>query len=952
MNWLIGFVLMLVGILFAQEVTVLGAAVGFMIGWLIVSVYRLHKRADSFQTELFQAREAFRQLVAERDRLKQQIGAPAKPLTENASPVTTPPVIPSVVVAPVAQVPIASTKTVQEAAPNPNRAVFSVEEESVASPTTTQPPEIPKIPAASATTPSQIPLQVPRPSVSSNIPREPDMFERMGGAIKRWFTEGNVPVKMGIIVLFFGVAALLRYAYQQGVFTFPIEYRFIAVAIGGIAAIAWGWKERISNPAFGLSMQGGGIGILMLAIFAAVKYFPSMLPPEMAFGLIVVLVVCASMLAVLQDAIWIALLGLLGGYLAPVIISTGSGNHIALFSYYAVLNAAVFFIAWKKSWRVLNLMGFVFTFGVGTLWGMKYYVPEKFDTVEPFLILFFIFYTAIGLIYVIKQTEHRRPWIDGTLVFGTPLLSFPLQAYLMADNKMGLAFSALIIAMVYAGLVVFLHRRKSERLLAEAYGALALGFATLAIPLAFSAGTTATVWALEGVGVAWVGMRQNRKLPVFAGVLLQLLAAGAYAISFVDVQMQIREGFALVLNPTYLGAFILALSGFLLSYVFKSYRKDKTIPTLLFIWACSWWFAGGISDIVLASSPNSIGAWQYAVLYGAFTMLVSTLLMQRLQWNEMRVLAALMLCATPFFIIIAAVKYTVPFANQTTLYWVVWAAVGLYFLWRESRIAGVRNMAVASLSHLVWLWSIVLATYIQWQYQLQTVWQLHEGWYATALWLPLGLLTLGLWKKPQLFAWPMQEHFESYKNGWFIPAFVVLAFAWTIGLFMAGNPSPLSYVPILNPLELSLLAIVGLMAYYAREENTQFRALIKLWPVVAFAFVTMATLRTVHHWTEQPWNPMILNSGITQASLTIVWSLIGVSGLILGSRRREVKTWLAGGALMLVVLGKLAIVDRIYMGNIPGIVSCLAVGMLLVAVGYFAPRPPKNSTDDQKVGAV
>jgi uncharacterized membrane protein len=114
----------------------------------------------------------------------------------------------------------------------------------------------------------------------------------------------------------------------------------------------------------------------------------------------------------------------------------------------------------------------------------------------------------------------------------------------------------------------------------------------------------------------------------------------------------------------------------------------------------------------------------------------------------------------------------------------------------------------------------------------------------------------------------------------------------------------------------------------------------------------MVTLRTVHHWHGEPWSPDILNSGMTQACLTIVWSLIGVSGLILGSKRKEVKQWLAGGALMLIVLAKLAIVDRSYMGNIPGIVSCLAVGVLLVAVGYFAPRPPKNSLQNQKAGAA
>jgi uncharacterized membrane protein len=77
-----------------------------------------------------------------------------------------------------------------------------------------------------------------------------------------------------------------------------------------------------------------------------------------------------------RSNLWLALLGFIGGYAAPVLISTGSGNHVALFSYYALLNAAVFAVAWKKPWRALNLVGFVFTFVVGTLWGAKYYQPR------------------------------------------------------------------------------------------------------------------------------------------------------------------------------------------------------------------------------------------------------------------------------------------------------------------------------------------------------------------------------------------------------------------------------------------------------------------------------------------------------------------------------------------------------------------------------------------------
>ena len=75
------------------------------------------------------------------------------------------------------------------------------------------------------------------------------------------------------------------------------------------------------------------------------------------------------MLAVLQDARALAVLGIVGGFLAPMLASTGSGNHVALFSYYAMLNSAIFGIAWFKAWRVLNVLGFVFTFGIGSAVG-------------------------------------------------------------------------------------------------------------------------------------------------------------------------------------------------------------------------------------------------------------------------------------------------------------------------------------------------------------------------------------------------------------------------------------------------------------------------------------------------------------------------------------------------------------------------------------------------------
>ena len=101
-----------------------------------------------------------------------------------------------------------------------------------------------------------------------------------------------------------------------------------------------------------------------MTVFAAFRIY-ALLPAGAAFALMLVLVAGTGVLAVLQDALALAVLGIVAGFAAPILISTGSGNHVVLFSYYALLNLAIFAIAWKKPWRTLNLLGFAFTWIIG-----------------------------------------------------------------------------------------------------------------------------------------------------------------------------------------------------------------------------------------------------------------------------------------------------------------------------------------------------------------------------------------------------------------------------------------------------------------------------------------------------------------------------------------------------------------------------------------------------------
>ena len=97
----------------------------------------------------------------------------------------------------------------------------------------------PSTPAMAAATPTASSLEArvsPPPAAPRMPPRpaKPDPFALAARAVKRWFTVGNVPVKIGMLVLLAGVAALLKYASDQGWLRMPIEFRLAGIAVAAL----------------------------------------------------------------------------------------------------------------------------------------------------------------------------------------------------------------------------------------------------------------------------------------------------------------------------------------------------------------------------------------------------------------------------------------------------------------------------------------------------------------------------------------------------------------------------------------------------------------------------------------------------------------------------------------------------------------------------------------------
>lgn len=774
-----------------------------------------------------------------------------------------------------------------------------------------------------------VPVQPPLPSE----PALPNVIERGIGAVKRWFTEGNVPVKIGMLVLLAGVAALLKYVSDQGWLVLPIELRLAGITVGALGLLAFGWHQRERRRLFALALQGGAIGVLLLTIFAAFKRF-DLIPPGFAFVSSIALVAGLCVLAVVQNSRTLAVLGILAGFMAPLWLSTGSGNHVGLFSYYAVLNAGIFAIAWFRPWRALNLLGFAFTFGIGTFWGVLQYAPDKFSSTEPFLVLFFVFYLLIPLLYARRQPAGRRDLIDGSLVFGTPLVAFSLQAGMLHEQPMTLALCALGLAAIYAVLARALIARASYTVLAQSHAVLAVGFATLAVPLALSARATGAVFALEGAGLAWLGLRQKRWLPQVSGALLQIGAAFA----FVAGGDHWHEDLRFLINPTAIGALLLALAGFASAWSYQR-RPRHEVALVYYLWGLLWWLGGLVHEIT-RFFPYRTEVDALLVL-AAVTAWLAAEVQRRQPARALGVTALAMLALGFPLALMQSDAHHQPFAGYGALAWAVFAVLGV----RTLLCLRKGGDTVARIAQFLWwlLWPSLLSLLALWGGGEA---DLAQGWTTLLVTLPwLLMAALSLWRWNAL-RWPLGQAFDSVRVPLQCVLFGLLSIGWLFGQLLPGDAAPLLWLPVLNPAEigqwLSLLLLARWLYGDQRPQAPQALLNIRmpLLALAAFVALTSLVLHGVHQWGGLTWNASMMRFSLAQTSLTVLWSVLGVIAWVWGSRRGQRVLWMVGAVLMGVVLAKLVVVDRQHLGNLLGIASFIAYGLLCTVVGYLAPAPP------------
>lgn len=620
-------------------------------------------------------------------------------------------------------------------------------------------------------------------------PAEPSLLSRL--------LAGNIVAKVGAIVLFFGVGFLLKFAYDRGMM--PPELRLAGVALAAAVVFVLGWKFKESRRLYGLILQGVASGLLYLDVFFALKTY-GFIGPALGFSLFALLGVVTTMLAVRQDAKPLALLGLTGAFIAPMLAATGSGNYVFLFSYYLLLNLFILAVSWFKAWRVLNLTGWFFTFAVAALWGSRSYRPEMFWTIEPFLLAFFAIYLVIPILFATRQPPLLKGLVDGTLVFGTPAAVAVMQSRLVWDMPYGLAWSAAIGAALYTVLSLMVLRHQNMRLLSHTYIALAVGLATLAIFFAFGAYTTFALWSIEGAALLWVGLRQKNPLARAFALFVQAAGAGYF---FLDYGRYSR--FNPFFNDAILGCAIIVLASLVSASLLRRYRNqieegERNLTGFILAWAAIWWSLGG-ADVIHHGIEPLFKPAAVIMLFSA-TTIAAELTGARISWGGLRALSGVQPLALYFAAALQLTDGSHPLADLGWIAWPLGMGSLFWILHRQRRDAFDAAFDVRYLA--AWLILGVIATW-------EAAWHLYYKNYMTCLAIALvGYIAAGL-------RYRLREHGTQRAQMSTLPLLWAMFFWFAAGLGWIHERFPAEFEVRAALLFVAGSALVFEVAYSALE---------------------------------------------------------------------------------------------------------------------------------------
>ena len=345
----------------------------------------------------------------------------------------------------------------------------------------------------------------------------------------------NLFGKIGILIFIIGIGFFVKYAIDQNWIN-ETARTLMGYAVGaGMLVLAERLHKRYHT--FSSLLAGGAFGIYYLITAIAFHYY-ALFSHTIAFVILCVTTIFMSAVSVLYDRKELAVTALVGGFIAPFIISTDSSSIISLQIYITILNIGMFCLAMYKKWAILPMVSFAFTYTI--LWGttaLGSFSDSEAVTTYPTLFAFATLFYVIFLLPVVfilrtQYGENTRLGLLGIITANSFMYliygDFLLQHFEASSDTT--AYLAFFIAAVNLAIHLYLRFRvEGQDTLRNLMLGLAVTFASMGIPILFSAANVLMVWAAESVLLLWLFTKEKNRIYELASAVLLLLTLGALA---------------------------------------------------------------------------------------------------------------------------------------------------------------------------------------------------------------------------------------------------------------------------------------------------------------------------------------------------------------------------------------------------------------------------------------
>ena len=546
----------------------------------------------------------------------------------------------------------------------------------------------------------------------------------------------------------------------------------------------------------------------------------------------------------------------------------------------------------------------------------------------------------------------------------------------------------------------------SFELLIEASLALGCGFLALVIPLALSAKWISIGWAVQGAALVWLGARTQRRWTVYFGLALQgfsiVLLVGFDTLmrhwyGLLD-QLSIPHQTSIVAASSTLPLTVLTACVLLSAFILRHGRVNiaaatpqakaqpqtqpeavKTTPkrvqqiadksshsfvaTALVVVGFVLYLSAILSADPFWNNGGKTTTIKLAVAMAVF-LIVGQLIHQRFVWRSMRKVSRLILpFAMMSWVLVCLTHVKVETVVDLNDYHIkAFSGLGRYLLAMLGCLAIAKLLGAWLLSR--WhrdrldtrfdalVWFLVLIAMLTWMLQQVpfNYWQHAQELRAIITILPTVLAVLGLMS---LLLLPKLQAFGDRLLGWLevdrllkhsAYILVPITFIWSLSANFSLDGQLLGvYLPLLNPLDLTLIIILLYQSYVALKVNTNYRTIVLVVCGLG-AFVTVSSMLVrgfASVWGTPTWEQGAWSVSMVQTGLTILWTVIAMVLMFLANKKAIRLVWFAGIALLTIVVAKLVLIDMSNTSAVLRVVSFIGAGLLMLVIGYLTPLPPK-----------